>query len=366
MNRTEFKKVWSSPLILISLLLVCLFQFFYVLNIRRPNSVELASAMNAIGGSMNEEWRESINQEYNSFSQTIDPDEYYEYSIEERALINAHYYTSFTEMLDQYVNVISERYGEQATESYASLREASENGELIFGSSPAGEIMRNQSMITWGFLLFMMLLCMNLFSQDYQSGMTYLQSVTKNGRNHLLKAKLFTCQISAMIVWVLSNLSYALSLNIFCGWGNHQSVLQDFNFYCGPYVWTTGQYLLVTLLFGFLASQLTAFVMFLLAYLGKNSIQKSFVLLGSVMILPYLLAGITQSIWFYSWTPCLINNEWLWDSLILIQIGKWSIPYWSLTLLELLIVFVASTCLFRHITKTMNQDIYRLGENYEI
>ena len=87
-------------------------------------------------------------------------------SLEQQAVLTAWQYTEFTAMLDRFVLAQESAYGEAAKHAYVKLRAASEHGALIFGASPAGTTMANQYRIGWGFLLFMILLCVDLFSGE--------------------------------------------------------------------------------------------------------------------------------------------------------------------------------------------------------
>ena len=87
---------------------------------------------------------------------------------------------------------------------------------------------------------------------------------------------------------------------------------------------------------GMIASQLTALVIFLLSRLG-GSTQRSFALMGGFLILPYLIAFMTNQTWLALWLPCLINNGWLWRNLLLLKLGGSFIPLWTIPAIEMIL-----------------------------
>ena len=296
MLRAEFEKIWSRPFIRIAFLLVCFSQVLYTFMNYNPNLKEVEDAYENI---------------------------------------------SFTEMLDEYTNRLKEVYGDYGVEAYANLREASEQGELVFGISPAGNIMTNQNGIALAVMVFMMILCVDLFSGEKEMGMVPMQKVTRYGRKKLFQTKLLVCQISACVVWVAANLSFAITLTTVYGWGNVRSVVQDFQFNACPYNWNAGEFLIVVLICGFLASQITALMIFLLTYYTNNT-QKAFAVMGGTMLLPYLLAFFLNNIKLAMWIPCLMNNSWLWKGLHLIRFQKTYIPMWSIAIIECILIGIIS------------------------
>ena len=348
MLKAELQKTWSRPLIIVAFLLACLAQVIYVSMNYDSGTKELSDAYNTFGGQMDDAWRDSIYAQYEQLWE-IPPEsaeDIWDATLEQRAILTAYDYTFFTEMLDSYVDALDDTYGETAVEAYAELRAASENGELVFGVSPAGESMANQYMVTWGFLIFMILLCVDQFSGEKEIGMVPMQSVTKQGRRKLFQSKLLVCQISAFAAWMASNLVYAVTLTIYYGWGNLQSVIQDFNYNACPYNWNTGEYLAVTLLLGLLASQLT----------GKTT-QRSFSLMGGILVLPLQLAFLTDKTWLALWLPCLMNNRWLWSDLRFLSIGSTYIPLSVIAGVELTLTAVIISLLLHHFLRTPETDI---------
>lgn len=352
MLRAELRKTWSRPMVLIAFVLVCLAQIVYVSMNHNSGTKELASAYNAFGGKMDDSWRASIYTRYDQLWETPpqSAEDLWDTTPEQRAILAAHDYTFFTEMLDGYVDALKPIYGDAAVDAYADLRTASDNGELVFGTSPAGESMADQYMVTWGFLIFMILLCVDQFSGEKDMGMVPMQAVTKQGRRKLFRTKLLVCQLSAFFVWSAANLVYALTLTFYYGWGNLQSVIQDFSFNACPYNWNTGEFLAVTLAVGLIASQLTALVIFLLAHIG-GSTQRSFALMGGVLVLPYLIAFLTDNIWLALWLPCMLNNRWLWTGLRLLPLGDGYIPVWAIAGAEFVLIAAIAAVILRRILK---------------
>ena len=222
-------------------------------------------------------------------------------------------------------------------DAYSSLREASEKEKLIYGMSPAASAMTNQYLVTWCFLVFMTVLCVDQFSGEKQTGMVSMQNVTKQGRRKLFRAKFAVCQMSALFVWVVCNGLYAVSLTVAYGWGNWKCIVQDFNYNACPYLWNAGQNLAVVLLVSFIASQVIAALIFLLARIG-GSTQKSFALMGGLLILPYLIAFQADIPAFYVWLPCLMHNSWLWMGLNFWKVLGFYVQPWQIGAVELILV----------------------------
>lgn len=349
MLKAVLYKIWSRPLILTVFLLICLAQPVSVLLHHQENMRQLCEYYNAWGGPMDDDWKQSIAAQYERLwpQPPKTAEDLQNASLEQQAVLTAWQYTEFTAMLDRFVLAQESAYGEAAKHAYVKLRAASEHGALIFGASPAGTTMANQYRIGWGFLLFMILLCVDLFSGEAEAGMVPMQAVSRQGRRRLFRTKLLACQCSAGIVWCALNLTYAGTLTVCYGWGNLKSVVQDFQFNACPYPWNTGIYLFVTLLTGLLAAQATALVIFLLARIG-GSTRRTFALMGGIVTLPYLLAFMTNNQWLALWLPCLINNQWLWNSLWLLMLRGYGVPLYVLAGTELAAVCVlAAVMIYR-------------------
>ncbi len=358
MLRAEFKKTWSRPLIFLAFVMVCLLQIIYVFMNYNEETKVLSDAYNALGGQMDDEWRNNITIQYEQLWEMPpeSAEDIWRATEEQKVILTAYDYVHFTELLDNYVEALENSYGKTAEKAYNRLRTASQNGELIFGAAPAGEMMADQYMITWGFLVFMILLCIDQFSGEKETGMITMQGVSKYGRRKLFQAKLLVCQLSAFFVWAASNLVYAITLTICYGWGNLQSVIQDFSFNACPYNWSIGQYMTVVLIAGFITSQVTALVIFLLAKVGRTT-QRSFALMGGILVLPYLFVFLIDSNWLAMWLPCLINNQWLWSGLRLMELGNSSIPLWAIAGVEVIIIMVIATFLLLRSINTIETTI---------
>lgn len=315
-------------------LVICLVQMFHVVSVAAPDSTELAKACSKIGGPMDEAWRSAILAMYEERFQGMETSRYGDLSSEERAILLARDYTEFTATLDRYTTGLKGVYGERAEQAYAKLRAASESGSLVFGYSPAAELMADQSVLSWSYLAFMILLSADLFSGENSTNMAPIQKAAKNGRRKVFRVKWMACQLSAAFVWLTANLCYGLSATFLCGWGNLQSIVQDFSFNFCPYRWNVGQYLAITLLTGFAASQMCAAIGFLLSALSRN-LSGAFALMGGVLFCPYLLACITKSTRLALWIPCLMNGQWLWSNLRLLKAGNVYIPLWLVAGAEL-------------------------------
>lgn len=357
MLKAEFKKTWSRPLVFWAFLVVCLVQVLNVVMNFSIDTKRTTETYNDIGGQMDAIWKNDICMQYEKLCDNAPEavEDIWLATDEQRAVLMAFEYVHFTDLLDNYVASLDDIYEETAHSAYSKLRTASENGELVFGVSVAGEYMTDQYMITWGFLIFMILLCIDQFSGERETGMEAMQRVTKYGRGELFWAKLMTCQLSAIIVWVTSNLVYATTLSICYGWGNLQSVIQDFSLNACPYNWNTGQYMMVVLLIGLVVSQVTALLIFLMAKFGRTA-QRSFALMGGVLVLPYLLAFLVDSVWIAMWVPCLMNNNWLWNGLRMIQFGDICIPLWSIAGVEIILAVAIIGMWLRRMNNIMEKD----------
>lgn len=358
MLRAEFKKTWSRPLIFLAFVMVCLLQVLYVFMNYNEETKVLSDAYNALGGQMNDEWRNNITIQYEQLWER-EPEsvkDIWMATEEQKVILTAYEYVHFTELLDHYVEALENSYGNTAEKAYSRLRTASQNGELTFGAAPAGEMMADQYMITWGFLVFMILLCIDQFSGEKETGMITMQGVSKYGRRKLFQTKLLVCQLSAFFVWVVSNLVYAITLTICYGWGNLKSVIQDFSLNACPYNWSIGQYMAVVLIAGVITSQGTALVIFLLAKVGGTT-QRSFALMGGILVLPYLFAFLVNSIWLALWLPCLMNNQWLWNGLRLMELGNSYIPLWFIAGAEVIIIMVIAAFFLHRSINTIEIEI---------
>ena len=356
MLRAELRKTWTRPMVVITFVLVCLAQVFYVTTNYRADSRAATEAYHAFGGAMDEGWKRSVHEKFEELWPT--PPQTTEYlwnaTMEQRAILTAYDYTFFTDMLDNYVEGLKGYYGVDPNfdvtlvdAAYADLRTASENGELVFGMSPFGNSMANQYMIAWGFLIFMTILCVDQFSGEKVTGMTPMQHATKQGRQRLFWTKFRVCQVSALAVWLVINTVYGLTLLCCYGWGDLRSVVQDFNYNACPYDWNTGEFMSVVLSVSLVVSQMAAVVIFLLARVS-GSTQRSFALIGGVLILPYLIAFQADLPGISLWLPCLMHGGWLWSGLRFWKVFGLYVQPWQLAAAEMVILTAASIPALRH------------------
>jgi hypothetical protein len=359
MLKNELYKAWSKPLTRTVFLIVCLVQILYVPVVAVPASTELVSACNEMGGAMDETWQNTIQAMYESNFQGAAPEDYWNLSSEDKAILLAEEYTAFTDMLDQYTESLKSVYGEKAEQAYSKLRAASESGGLVFGLSSAGVRMVDQSILSWSYLIFMILFSADLFSGERSANMMPLQAVTRNGRKKMFWVKGTTCQLSAAFVWIAANLCYGLSLTFFCGWGDLKSVVQDFSYNFCPYNWNIGQFLTVNLLTGFAASQVTAAIQFLLACTSRN-ITSAFARMSGILVLPYFLACVTKNPWLSLWVPCLMNGQWLWSDLHLLKVGNVCINLWCIAGAELILAFGTAEYFLRRMTPNCEESYYEI------
>lgn len=346
MLRAELRKTWSRPLLLLAFALVCIAQVHYVVGNYSPYTRQFSDAANQFGGQMDETWKQSVFAEFDRLWPTPPQtsEDYRNATAEQNAILSAHDAAFFTEQLDAYAQSAKDFYGtdpdfdvDRIDAALAELRKSSEKGALVFGYSPAGAQMSSQYMVTWGFLIFMMILCGDQFAGELNTGMMPMQDVTKEGRKKLLRTKFLVCQISGLFVWVVCNGLYVLSLTLAYRLGNLSSIVQDFSYNFCPYSWTTGEFMAVVLLFGLIASQLVSAFMFLLARMGKT-LQKSFALIGGSMVLPYLIAFQADLPVFYIWLPCLMHNSWLWTGVKYWKVLGCYIEPWLLAVGEMIVI----------------------------
>lgn len=358
----EFRKTWSRPIIIAAFVLLCVAQIMFALQNYDAGAKEYAQAYNSFGGKMNDEWRAGIQAEYERLweispkAAKIDSERLLSASLEQRTVLNAYRYTFFTEMIDEFAEGQAAVYGDFAREAYAGLRTASEEGKLEFGSSPAAEAMTNQYSVGWSVLLFMLMLCADIFSGERERAMSAMQSVTKDGRKKLFLAKLAVCQMSTLIVWSAANLVYAAVLMLSYGRGNLEGVVQDFAFNACPYDLNIGEYLAVVLLLAFAASQICGLVIFLLARFAKNTL-KAIALIGAALILPYMLASLTDSVWLAICFPCLMNGQWLWGGLYLIRAAGTYIHMWFAACAGMVAVGIICVVILRRDFRSIGYEI---------
>lgn len=359
----ELRKTWSRPLVAAAFVLVCLAQVFYGLANFDADDRTVGDAWNRFGRAMDETWRASIYEQYDRLWPTPPntQEEVFNASAQQRAVLAALDYTAFTQRVDAVVEGLQAHYGADpnfdpalAERPYAGLRAASENGELVFGMSLFGSSMSSQYMVTWGFLIFMILLCADQFSGERAVGMTSMQAVAKGGRRKLYWTKFQVCQISALAVWIAANFCCALTLLGCYGPGNLESVVQDFTYNACPYNWNTGEFMAVVLTVSLTVSQLVAVVIFLLARMSSR-IQKSFAMMGCILLLPYLIASQTGLLGIALWLPCLMHGSWLWQGLIFWKLFGIYVQPWMLAAVEVLVIAVICVLALLHFARRADE-----------
>ena len=97
-------------------------------------------------------------------------------------------------------------------------------------------------------------------------------------------------------------------------------------------------------------------MIFLLARVGKTT-QRSFSLMGGILVLPLLLAFLTDNTWLALWLPCLMSNQWLWSDLRFLSIGSTYIPLWAIAGVELILIAVIISLLLHRFLRTAETDI---------
>ncbi len=347
MLKNELQKIWSKPLTCVLFALVLLVQILYVPMMADPESRAFSDALNELGGPMDDAWRERIGSA--DGPKPPAPGEGPELSCEERALLLAKQYLAFPLLLEEHAAALSGTYTEAAGRAYESLREAFDAGRLIFGHSPAAELLTDQSVLSWSWLLFMILLGADLFACEGAAHMSALQAASKDGRRKLFRAKGLSFQLSAAFVWLAANLSFALSAAVFCGWGSLRSLVQDFVLNSCPYPWNAGQFLAVVLLCDFAASQVTALLLFLLAAVSR-SLTGAFAAMCGAAVLPYFLACELKTTGLLLWLPALMNGSWLFSDYSAWRVGGSCLPLWSLAGAELVLMAAAAGLILRRIS----------------
>lgn len=348
MLSAEFRKTWSHPVLWVALIAACLAQFLYVTTFFNPDFKEFAKACNAYAGTMDDAWQERILSDFNTiWNGTMpEPQEYWDAPQEQRSVLAALESSRFSNNLEQCIAGLKAYYGQdpdfdlgQIDAAYSHLRTEAQAGKLNYGISPAGSFMVKQHMVTWCFVLFMMILCIDQFSSEQATGMDAVQLTSKRGRKQLYWTKLAVCQLSASIVWLVCNGVFAAVLTVKAGWGIMNGVIQDFTFNASPFAWNSAQYLSVVLTMSFFVSQIVALVIFCLANMGKSATH-TFGLIGAVFVFPMLMAKPLDSLLLYLWLPNLMDNAQLWTNWSAWRIGQMYIQPWMLAITELVVVLV--------------------------
>lgn len=304
---SEWRKAWSPSATRILLSFVCLAQILYVSYNTDPDYREYAA-------------------QYNAHADIIPSEE-------------------FTRMLDSHVASLinghsgSPGYGaDQVDRAYSRLRAASENGELIFGVSPAAEGMRDQAMVNWAFVLFLLYFAGSQALTENTSAVTPVLTVTRCGRRRLFLTRFAVFQLSALLVWLAANLSLAVFLTFRYGWGLPGSAIQDFVFNASPHVWNQWQAMAAVLCVSLVSGQVTASVIFCLIYClpcSPDHPLKSFLIASGLTVLPLILSMNYKNAWTALLLPCLMQNNWMWSDYRVITVGFITLSPWQAAAAEL-------------------------------
>lgn len=349
---SEMNKIWSRPIIICVFFLICLLQFVIPIQKVTEDSRLFNQICNSMGGWMDETWIASVNETYQKLWPTpcTSIEDYWNADTEQQAVYYTYEFCYFAERLEDLMVQQTALYGNTAVHAYKNLLESFRQGNLFFGTSPAAGIMSNQYPIALGFFVFMILICVDLFSGEKENHISGIQAASRHGRRVLLQSKWIVCQTSALIIWLISNIIYAISAGCFCGWGNLKCIVIDFQQNYCPYSWNMGIFLAVILLCGFLVSQVSALVIFLIAFHCRSTLQ-SFTCMGGFMVLPLLMASMIKHPVLSMYLPCLMDNRWLWSGLHLMHCGNLWIPYWLIALAEVMLILIFSIELLHRIFK---------------
>ena len=119
MLKAEFKKTWSRPLILWAFVIVCVLQMVYALMNYSEEAKVMTDAYNVVGGHMDDAWRKDILMQYEQLWEiSLEEEDIYMATKEQRAILVAFHYVHFTELLDEYVETLEKSYGEIAKNAY--------------------------------------------------------------------------------------------------------------------------------------------------------------------------------------------------------------------------------------------------------
>ena len=348
MFRAEWQKTWSRPMMWMALSAVLLLQVFNGIIQPSYGIKEEAARYNTYAGVMDEGWQARVLDDYAQAwgGKEPPPEDFWAATPEAQTLLSVVEDARFAARLEDHVLSLQRYYGtdpafdvHRIDLDYAPLRTAAENGQLHCGLSPAASIMANQSMMAWAMVLFLILLCPNQFAVETGTGMKPMQSVTKYGRNRLFLAKLWVCLLSTVMVWVLGNGIYALTLTFSAGWGVLDGVIQDFQFISCPFVWNSGVYLLVVLGVGLAVSLVLALWTFLLSDWSGTAIR-SVVITGGVLLLPMLAARFLHLPLLGLWLSNLVDSRHLWTDWGAWRLGSWYAHPWDVAGLEWLVLLM--------------------------
>lgn len=349
MLKAEWQKAWSQPSTLFLLVIVCVSQIVFAGISMDGNAKEHAKLYNKYAGAMDNAWKQQIGKQYEQLWPTGflgDSEEYFDATEEQRMIINVINYVDFTTMLDNHVIALKNSLSadthydlSRVDNAYKKLREASEQGQLSFGVSPAAEGMTIQTMVNWAFVLFMLYFGVNQVATETSNEMLPLLAVSKKGRKTLFRTQYMVFQLSALVVWFIANVTFAITLTYLGGWGSMDSLVQDFQLNSSPYTWNAGQVMFVVLAGSLLSSQVIANTIFCLVRLSKHSMV-GFSIGAGVLILPLMIALYKKSVGIALLLPCLMQNNWMWSSYREFRIGNFYIKPWQIAVIELIFVML--------------------------
>lgn len=347
MLKAEWRKAWNRPAVILLFGLVCAVQIIYAWIVMDSDAGMRAAQYNRYSGFMDEEWRETISEEYDRLWSDPDPDcpeEPGRISLEQYIILDVKRYTDFTGMTDRHAATLELALSAdpgfdtaRVETAYEKLREASESGRLLFGVSPAAEGMTEQTMINWAFVFFMLWYGMSQVSAERTTGMVPVLEASREGREKLFRVQFMVFQLSALLVWSAANAALAAVLTFRAGWGVPGSLTQDFLFNSSPCVWNAWQTMAVVLLGSLVSSQVIAAVIFCLVRIGKNTLS-GFVLGAGVLILPLIFSIYHKTVWVSLLLPCLMQNKWMWMDYMEIRAGRLYLSPWQIAAAELIAV----------------------------
>lgn len=326
-----------------ALIVICAAQVLYLFANIDPNVKEYVKAYETYRGTMDDSWRDNIMQKV---SRELEGKDIWSLTIPESVLMIADNYCDFTEMLDEYVErqktvLLAKNPSLDVSivdHVYENLRNASEDNHLVFDLGAGAESMTHLDVLVWAFLLFLLLLCTDLFYGEKATGMDALQEVSKKGRSHLYLVKFAVCQISSAIVWLAAAGVMAVTMGFMSGFRGMDSVIQDFNYNACPYVWNAGAFMAIVLIVSFLAAQTLSAVNFILSGICKNRIQY-FGVFCMLFLLPYLIVSQQMGFWCYFCLPSIMNGAWMFTFWNPVMIGNWLVPAWIIAFLELFVIW---------------------------
>lgn len=328
----ECKKMWKRPVILASLLAICVLQFAEVWKNSQPMDAGAVKSFQKYSGIMDEDWKKRIAEEW-------------ERGEEDDAVLRwAYSCTDFQGMVQQCAASLQEMIAardpdydlERVERAYGELMRAE---GLHFASQKAFfNYLANLTYVKYCVILFLILLCTPLFRGETEMGMDELLAICKRGRKELFLRKFFACQLSSLIVWLMVTLSAALAVGARIGWDGLDGFVQDFFLNACPFVWDERTYLCVVGIVGLAACQAASAVLFVIAYLAQSSV-KSAIAAFVILFLPAVSGGLFQVMWLL--LPNFLAGDYLWSSYKELRIGSWYMAEWNIAIAEIAVILSA-------------------------